>query len=141
MDYTFLTLICAAAFALAGLLFAAASHRALGRAREGVRDCAALAEMLDAELTKVTLELNTLTRVASDQTWRLRALEGRADAAAAEAEPQAAAEAPAAAPTITERRHRVTQLARRGVETNAIASILNMPAGEVELMVGLSRSY
>jgi DNA-binding NarL/FixJ family response regulator len=41
---------------------------------------------------------------------------------------------------ITERRHRVLTLARRGQAAEAIAATLNMAQGEVELIIGLSKA-
>jgi hypothetical protein len=40
--------------------------------------------------------------------------------------------------TITERRHRVRVLARRGKNAEAIATTLGMPYGEVQLIMGLA---
>ncbi len=45
----------------------------------------------------------------------------------------------AEAPLPLERRHQVLTLARRGVSTDEIASRLNMPKGEAELILNLSR--
>ncbi len=42
--------------------------------------------------------------------------------------------------TITERRHRVTKLASRGQNVDAIAMALGMLRGEVELIMNLSRA-
>jgi DNA-binding NarL/FixJ family response regulator len=46
----------------------------------------------------------------------------------------------AAEPSLTERRHRVISLARRGYDVNTIASMLNEMPGEVELIIGLSKA-
>ncbi|WP_352430663.1 hypothetical protein [Pyrinomonas sp.] len=43
-------------------------------------------------------------------------------------------------PSLTERRYRVLRLARRGLDARAISSMLNIPHGEVELIIGLSRA-
>lgn len=56
----------------------------------------------------------------------------------------AAAVAGAAAPptsarqSVTERRHRVLTLSRRGMDVNAIAQTLGMPHGEVALIIRMS---
>lgn len=41
---------------------------------------------------------------------------------------------------LTERRYRVLRLARRGLDARAISSMLDIPHGEVELIIGLSRA-
>jgi hypothetical protein len=41
---------------------------------------------------------------------------------------------------MTERRHRVLSLARRGYDVNTIATMLNELPGEVELIIGLSKA-
>ncbi len=42
--------------------------------------------------------------------------------------------------SLTERRHRILSLARRGLDTNTISTMLGTPHGEVELVIGLSRA-
>lgn len=42
--------------------------------------------------------------------------------------------------SLTERRHRILSLARRGLDTNTISTMLGTPHGEVELVIGLSRN-
>jgi hypothetical protein len=42
--------------------------------------------------------------------------------------------------SITERRHRVIALWRRGQNVQSIARTLNMPDGEVELMISITRA-
>ncbi len=42
--------------------------------------------------------------------------------------------------SITERRHRVLALWRRGQNVQSIARTLNMPDGEVELMISINRA-
>lgn len=140
MNITVFAIGLTTALALGSLLVAAFCLRLLGRAREEAQNCAALATGLDAELTETARDLDLLSRVSAEQTRRLCALEERERAAAA-AEAWAVSDEPPAPPTITERRHRVMQLARRGADAGEIASILNMPTGEVELMVGLGRAY
>lgn len=57
-------------------------------------------------------------------------------------EPAVAATAAAALPgsrqSVTERRHRVLTLSRRGQDINAIAQTLGMPHGEVALIIRMS---
>lgn len=43
-----------------------------------------------------------------------------------------------AAPSMTERRHRVMTLARRGMDSEMIAETLGVPKGEIELIISLS---
>ncbi|MFY9227579.1 MAG: hypothetical protein WAQ98_33210 [Blastocatellia bacterium] len=42
--------------------------------------------------------------------------------------------------SLTERRHRILSLARRGLDTNTISTMLGTPHGEVELVIGLNRN-
>ena len=58
-------------------------------------------------------------------------------------EPAAATAAAATSPSgprqsVTERRHRVLTLARRGMDVKAIAQTLGMPHGEVALIIRMS---
>ncbi len=48
--------------------------------------------------------------------------------------------AAAAKPSLTERRHRVLSLARRGIDVNTIATMLGSPHGEIELIIGLNKT-
>lgn len=42
-------------------------------------------------------------------------------------------------PSVTERRHRILSLSRRGMDTNAISNLIGAHHGEIELIVGLSK--
>lgn len=48
--------------------------------------------------------------------------------------------AAAAKPSLTERRHRVLSLARKGIDVNTIATMLGSPHGEIELIIGLNKT-
>ncbi len=108
-------------------------------ARSEAQNFHALALQMDAELSDASRELKLAARRADDHSRRLAWLESRVRPTATDAPTLVAATRQfQSKPTITERRHRVSQLARRGMDTNAIASVLNVPHGEVELMIGLS---
>lgn len=84
-----------------------------------------------------------LSRAIDDQTRRLAWLESRMKGGMAGARPapvpEPVSETPAK-PTMTERRHRVLALAQRGQDAETIATMLNMPRGEVELIIDLNRA-
>lgn len=112
----------------------------LRRSRKETQECFALSTQLGTELAELSRDLDTISCRATGQARRIAWLESRvrngSKLAAENAE-----DAPIqmqGKPTITERRHRVTQLTERGLDCSTIASMLNMPHGEVELMVGLS---
>ncbi|HYJ46739.1 MAG TPA: hypothetical protein VEV81_09010 [Pyrinomonadaceae bacterium] len=113
----------------------------LRKARRETQDCLALSTQLGTELTEISRDLDTISCRATGQARRIAWLESRVrngSAIAPVSVDDVAAVQVKARPTITERRHRVMQLNERGVDCNTIASMLNMPHGEVELMVGLS---
>ena len=137
--------ICAACAGFAALL-CAACFALLLKARREARDNSALAARLEADLEELSRDFDTMTKRATEQGRRLAWLEARLRTRAG-VEPAPPAQqiesAPAAAaakPNITERRHRVLSLARRGQDARSIAATLNMPHGEVELMLSLSHA-
>ena len=123
-------------------LAASAALLVARRARGEARDLLALALQFEAELADASRDHAASSRRADELARRVARLETRARPAAADkcVDEERAAPAQPSKTTITERRHRVTQLARKGVSTDSIASLLNMPHGEVELIIGLSRA-
>lgn len=96
---------------------------------------------LNNRLSEMRHHLEALLQHTNAQFQRLTqplptAVPGRAP------EPPAAAAATAAATgsrqSVTERRHRVLTLARRGMDIKAIAQTLGMPHGEVALIIRMS---
>ncbi len=117
------------------------------RARRDARDTLALAVSLEADNVALSTDLDALTMRVTDQARRVAWLESRvrsrASGAITEEKSEEAnfdAAATAAKPTITERRHRVLTLARRGQDAKQIAEVLGVPHGEVELIIGLSKA-
>jgi DNA-binding NarL/FixJ family response regulator len=115
----------------------------LRKARQEAQNCTALTIELESRMAETSRDLDTMTQRATDQARRIAWLESRVRNSSVPAQqPPLVDEALSAQastkPTITERRHRVMQLKRRGVDCNTIASMLNMPHGEVELMVNLN---
>jgi len=116
------------------------------RAHRDARDTLALALSLEADNVAISKDLDTLTVRITDQARRVAWLESRVRSRAANAsteEESAEASidtATATKPNITERRHRVLTLARRGQDAKQIAEILGVPHGEVELIIGLSKA-
>ena len=134
------TIIVAASAAALSSACAVSAYRRRGetrRLRERV-------EVLERDLQEFNGDMDTMTRRANDQARRIAWLESRVRSgrvlSAVPSEGAAEKSEPAAKrPTITERRHRVLTLSRRGQNAPAIADTLNMPLGEVELIIGMSK--
>jgi len=116
------------------------------RAHRDARDTLALALSLEADNVGISRDIDTLTVRVTDQARRVAWLESRVRSRATNANTEEKPEeasvdaVTAAKPTITERRHRVLTLARRGQDSKQIAEILGVPHGEVELIIGLSKA-
>ena len=96
---------------------------------------------LEGELSAISRDLDTCSRQNADQARRLAWLESRVRSTSLKApEPTAITNTMHAKPSITERRHRVLSLRKRGMEAEAIANTLGVPHGEVELIIGLSNA-
>lgn len=107
--------------------------------RAALYTATALAE-LDGKLTEHKQELNRLTQRTTDQARRTAWADSRARTNSFDMEATAAGSS-AVAPSklsITERRHRVLSLARRGLDVQSIASTVGVAQGEVELIIGLN---
>lgn len=143
--------------ALAILLTLAAGLVAL-RVRRRLCDVVAVLTCQETDLTELRGALEAATLRAADLARRVAWLESRARPAARRPRPEesfgqprvgdeARRERDDAAATradfrpagVTERRHRVLTLARRGMRGAAIAETLGMPHGEVELIINLGR--
>lgn len=111
------------------------------RARRLSRNWAHLESRIDEEITALSTDLDTVSRKSGEHARRVAWLETKVRPAREEKQP--AVEAVAVTnqkPTITERRHRVFLLAKRGQDPQTIARTLGMPHGEVELMINLGRA-
>jgi DNA-binding NarL/FixJ family response regulator len=130
-----IALICAAL----SLFGAALAITLLLQARADLKRAVSLVADLKEALAGASHEMDTLSQRASDQARRLAWLELRARAMKAEPERLVGSEPIAPAKTnITERRHRVLTLAKRGLSPESIAATLGLPLGEVELIIGLN---
>jgi hypothetical protein len=110
------------------------------RARTEARNCLAVVTELQTELSDTSRDMDTMTQRATSQERRIAWIESRVRNAKAVnlATDEETFSQPPAKLSVTEQRHRVAQLTNRGVDCNTIASMLDMPHGEVELMIGLS---
>lgn len=110
------------------------------RARTEARDLLAVVTELETELSDTSRDMDTMTQRTTSQERRIAWIESRVRnvKAVSLAPDEETFSQPPAKLSVTERRHRVVQLNKRGVDCNTIASMLDMPHGEVELMIGLS---
>ena len=90
------------------------------------------------ELTALSADLDTVSQTAGDASRKAAFLEAKMKQQTLElVQPEVAANAKL---NITERRHRVLSLWRRGLNTQSISSRLGLPVGEVELMIDLEKA-
>lgn len=116
------------------------------RARRLVQRSYALNTVLSARVAALEQQVEMLSRQVSDSGRRLDWLEvcerERAASQRSDRRKDAKGAASAAATTdslsITERRHRVLTLAKRGLQAEQIADTLGVPHGEVELIISLN---
>jgi hypothetical protein len=92
----------------------------------------------DEEIESLSRDLDTASRQAGEHARRIAWLESRARFV--QVEPKTVEKPVQQKITITERRHRVMSLARRGQDINTIARTLGMNHGEVELMINLGKA-
>jgi hypothetical protein len=94
----------------------------------------------DEEIASLSRDLDTASRQSGEHVRRIAWLEARARSTQAPAPTPQVETIAKPRVTITERRHRVMSLARRGQDIDTIAQILGMNHGEVELMLNLSKA-
>ena len=136
-----ITLIITGGSLLATLVSLLVSIVALSKARKLTRAGSALEGDFEESLVELNHRLDTLSRNAGEQGGRVAWLETRARRSqTVQPELVELASPVNAKPTITERRHRVLSLARRGQSAQTIAQTLGMPHGEVELMMNLLKA-
>lgn len=79
-------------------------------------------------------ELSSANKTLDSQSCRLAWLETRVRREPVPVEPMGVLPTK---PSVTEKRHRVLSLAKRGLDSDAIANQIGVPHGEVELIIGL----
>ena len=134
-------LIIAAGSALLTLTSLVFSMIALNKARRLAKAGHGLEGDFQTSADAFSRDLDTLSQKAGEQARKIAWLEARARSG--RKEQPAVAEMVAEAspkPNITERRHWVLSLARRGKDVQTIAHTLGMPYGEVELMINLLKA-
>ncbi len=114
--------------------------RAYSRNRRVAREMNGSLSCLDSEIAELSRDLDTLSRQSGEQAKRIAWLESRLHSVPEESETLAEMVSTTAKPTITERRHRVLSLSRRGQDSETIARTLGMLQGEVELMISLGQA-
>ena len=114
---------------------------ALRKARRLSRAGYALEGDFENSQAEFSRDLDTLSRKTGEQARRIAWLETRYRSGRDE-QPVVAEMVSGVnpKPNITERRHRVLSLARRGQDAQTIARTLGMPHGEVELMMNLLKA-
>lgn len=113
----------------------------LGKARRLARAGYALEGDFENSIAAFRREIDTLSHRAGEQARKIAWLETRSRSG--RNEQPADAEMVTGVnpkPNITERRHRVLSLARRGQDAQTIAQTLGMPHGEVQLMMNLLKA-
>lgn len=130
----------------AGLLLAALSGLAClalaRKLRTAENNHRLLATDMDYRLNELQRHLDAVAQHTTAQLQRITQPLPRAEPPRAP-QPAPAVATAAAQPTgtrqsVTERRHRVLTLARRGMDVKAIAQTLGMPHGEVGLIIRMS---
>jgi DNA-binding NarL/FixJ family response regulator len=135
----FISLLASASLLLS--LLAGLTCIALARKlREATRNQRLLATDLDYRLNELRQHLDAVAQHTTAQLQRLTPPTPRAEPRASEPAVATAAAAPPVSTrqSVTERRHRVLTLARRGMDVKAIAQTLGMPHGEVGLIIRMS---
>lgn len=144
--------------ALAGILLSVLSGLACfamaRKLREVTHKQQVLATDMDYRLSEIRHNLEAVAQQTAAQFQRLAQSRPQAQAqpqAQPQPQPQpqptapeyavaggATAQAAGARQSVTERRHRVLTLSRRGMDVKAIAQTLGMPHGEVSLIIRMS---
>jgi hypothetical protein len=134
---TLLSIIPLACSGLA-LIFAGVSLALWFKARTANRLMAAALNQAETDLAELSQDLDTLSNKCGDLARKIGAIESSASALNFGTAPEESVSATTQKLTITERRHRVRVLARRGKNAEVIAATLGMPRGEVQLIMGLA---
>lgn len=113
---------------------------ALGKVRRLARAGYALENDFENSQAEFSRDIDTLSRKAGEQGRRIAWLETRARTGREQPVAVEMVSGVNSKPNMTERRHRVRSLARRGQDAMTIAQTLGMPYGEVELMINLLKA-
>ncbi|HEY6804703.1 MAG TPA: hypothetical protein VI306_14110 [Pyrinomonadaceae bacterium] len=97
-------------------------------------------QRFDEEIESMSRDLDTASRQTGEHVRRIAWLEARVRSTQPQPPKPEVDTNPKPRVSITERRHRVVSLARRGQDVDTIAHILGMNHGEVELMLSLSKA-
>ena len=147
MNVLHLPLALALCIALAAIVVACVCVRLAHNSRRTTADCIAVALQLEGECADLSRDLDTATVRATDLSRRVAWLESRTPRPSkhpsgsiqrSRGDDAAQTFQLAARTGITERRHRVMRLAKRGEDVPTIAGTLGMPPGEVELIINLN---
>jgi DNA-binding NarL/FixJ family response regulator len=126
---------------LLSVLSGLASLACARKLRELMHKQQVLATDMDYRFNEVRQNLNALAQHTAAQLQQFAQSQPRPQPPPVAAEPAvavAAAQTASARQSVTERRHRVLTLARRGMDVKAIAQTLGMPHGEVGLIIRMS---
>lgn len=114
------------------------------RLRSEARNMLAVLVQMEAQTADLSRDLDVATQRSTDLARRVAWLESRQRPAAETVVEQIAHVGEGLQAqnrlNMTERRHRILTLARRGLDAQAVSSTLGLPYGEVELIIGLSRA-
>jgi hypothetical protein len=109
------------------------------RAHRAATDSKASVRKMEKRMAAAEKDLGAVMQIVSDQSRRLALLESRARTAKPQAASSAQAEpAERNSSGMSEKRHQVLAMTRRGMDAETIAERLSMPNGEVELIISLN---
>jgi hypothetical protein len=138
MNHSILQSIIPLACSSLALICAGACLVLLFRTRAANRLMAESLGRAEADLAELSQDLDTVSKKFGELARKLVTLESNASELSFTTATEEAATVTSQKLTITERRHRVRVLARRGKNAEAIAATLGMPRGEVQLIMGLA---
>ena len=138
MNHSILQSILPLACSSLALICAAACLALLFKTRAANRLMAESLSRAEADLDELSQDLDTLSKKTGELARKVVALESNASALSSGTPIEEGVPVTSQKLTITERRHRVRVLARRGKNAEAIATTLGMPHGEVQLIMGLA---
>jgi hypothetical protein len=138
MNHSILQNIIPLACSSLALICAGACLVLLFRTRATNRVIAETLGRAEADLAELSQDLDTVSKKCGELARKVVALESNTSAFTFGTTTEEGVAVTLEKLTITERRHRVRVLARRGKNAEAIAATLGMPRGEVQLIMGLA---
>ena len=139
--FSLLVFFCASATAAGCGFLAWEVYRARRTAAHSVAVASKAAKRLAAAEQRLEITVQQLSDQARRVAWLESRMRQKKQAGGQRADSGLPADSElvdAARTSITERRHRVLSLSRRGMDVEAIAETLGVPYGEVELIISLS---